>query len=151
MTEVPPCKLLMQHDLRTRFSLLHPDCEKSVMDKPSTQKYTNDCGSKVWKWTVGDHVMVRDFRQGPDWIPGTITEVWTSSNFWAFSDHQVCKLHSLASLCIRLCIKINSVIICLSQKFWPWKFYLPTKFSLEIWSTSWRISKNLAEVGTAHY
>ena len=36
-TGVPPCKLLMQRDLCTRFSLLLPNTEQSVMEKQSVQ------------------------------------------------------------------------------------------------------------------
>ncbi len=26
-------------------------------------------------WSIGDWVMVRNARPGPDWVPGTITEL----------------------------------------------------------------------------
>ena len=74
-TGVPPCKLFMQRDLRTRFNLLQPDCEKSVLDKQSLQKSAHDHRSRAREWTVGERVMARNLRPGPDWIPGTIAEV----------------------------------------------------------------------------
>ena len=73
-TGAPPCKLLMQRDLRTRFTFLIPDCGKSVLDKQSQQKTTHDRTSRSREWSVGDKVMARNLRPGSDWIPGTITE-----------------------------------------------------------------------------
>ena len=74
-TGVPPCKLLMQRDLRTRFSLLLPNTEQSVMEKQSVQKSSHDRRSRSREFIVGDRVLVRNHRPGPDWIPGTIIEV----------------------------------------------------------------------------
>ncbi len=74
-TGVPPCKLFLQRDLRTRFNLLQPDCEKSVLDKQSQHKSAHDRRSRPREWEVGDRVMVRNLRPGPDWVPGVIREV----------------------------------------------------------------------------
>ena len=74
-TGVTPCKLLMQRDLRTRFSLLLPNTEQSVMEKQSAQKSSHDRRSRSREFIVGDRVLVRNHRPGPDWIPGTIIEV----------------------------------------------------------------------------
>ena len=41
-TGVPLCRLLMNRDLRTRFSLLQPDSERTVMDKQAAQKSAHD-------------------------------------------------------------------------------------------------------------
>ena len=57
-TGVPPCKLLMQRDLRTRFSLLVPSTEKTVLDKQSQQKTSHDHRSRLRKFGVGDRVLV---------------------------------------------------------------------------------------------
>ena len=74
-TGVPPCKLLMRRDLRTHFSLLLPSPERSVMDKQSVQKTAHDRRSRSREFSVGDRVLVRNLRPGPDWIPGNIVEV----------------------------------------------------------------------------
>ena len=74
-TGVPPCKLLFQRDLRTRLSLLQPSCEKSVLERQSQQKSAHDRRSHSRAWIAGDRVLVRNHRDGPDWIPGTIIEV----------------------------------------------------------------------------
>ena len=74
-TGVPPCKLLFQRDLRTRLSLLQPSCEKSVLDKQFQQKSAHDRRSRPRAWIAGDRVMVRNHRDGPDWMPATVIEV----------------------------------------------------------------------------
>lgn len=74
-TGVPPCQLLMKRDLRTRLSLLRPNCEKSVLDKQTRQKSAHDRRCRHREWIAGDRVLVRNHRDGPDWIPGTIIEV----------------------------------------------------------------------------
>ena len=74
-TGVPPCKLLMSRELRTRFSLLQPDREKSVADKQALQKSAHDRRAHSRDWIVGDRVMARNLRPGPDWVPSTIVEV----------------------------------------------------------------------------
>ena len=74
-TGVSPCKLLMSRELRTRFSLLQPDREKSVADKQALQKSAHDRRAHSRDWIVGDRVMARNLRPGPDWVPSTIVEV----------------------------------------------------------------------------
>ena len=70
-----PSQLFLLRDIRTRFDLLKPDCEKQVLDKQATQKCSHDKRAKKREWFVGQRVMVRNVRPGPDWILGTILEV----------------------------------------------------------------------------
>ena len=72
---LPPCQLLMSRDLHTRFSLLQPDREKSVADKQALQKSAHDRCAHSRDWIVGDRVMARYLRPGPNWVPSTIVEV----------------------------------------------------------------------------
>ena len=66
----------MQRYLRTRFSLLVPSTEKTVLDKQSLQKSaSHDRRSRARQFNVGDRVLVRNLRSGPDWIPATNVEV----------------------------------------------------------------------------
>ena len=74
-TGVPPCKLLMGRDLRTRFSLLQPDQKRIVASKQALQKSAHDRRARSRGWIVGDRVMARNLRPGPDWVPSTILEV----------------------------------------------------------------------------
>jgi hypothetical protein len=45
------------------------------MDKQSVQKSSHDRRSRAREFIVGDRVLARNYRPGPDWIPGTIVEV----------------------------------------------------------------------------
>ena len=74
-TGVPPCQLLLNRELRTRFSLLQPSHERSVLDKQALQKSAHDRRAYSRKWIVGDRVMARSLRPGPDCVPAVITEV----------------------------------------------------------------------------
>ncbi len=74
-TCVPPCKLFLQRDLWTRFTLLQPDIEKNVQDKQASQKSAHDRRARAREWTVGEQILVLNLRPGPDWIPGIIAEV----------------------------------------------------------------------------
>ena len=74
-TGIPPCQLLMSRDLRTRFSLMQPDRNKTVVDKQAVQKSSHDSRAHHRDWIVGDRVMARNLRLGPDWVSCTIVEV----------------------------------------------------------------------------
>ena len=65
----------MSRELRTRFSLLQPDREKSEADKQALQKSAHDRRAHSRDWIVGDRVMAHNPRPGPDWVPSTIVEV----------------------------------------------------------------------------
>ena len=56
-TGVPPCQLLMQCDLRIRFSLLQPDREKTVQDRQALQKSGHDRCARARSWAIGERVM----------------------------------------------------------------------------------------------
>ena len=74
-TGVPPCKLLMQRELRTRFSLLQPDTEKTVVEKQLQQKSAFDRRTRLRSFENGDRVLVRDFRSGRNWTTAVVIEV----------------------------------------------------------------------------
>ena len=74
-TGVSPSQLLMSRELRTRFSLLQPDREKTVADKQAAQKESHDRRAHDREWIVGDRAMARNLRPGADWVPCTIVEV----------------------------------------------------------------------------
>ena len=74
-TGVSPSELLCQHHLNTRLDLIQPNPQKSVLSKQSSQKQLHDGATGLRTWTVGDNVMVLDFRQGRSWTPAVITRV----------------------------------------------------------------------------
>ena len=73
-TGVPPCKLFLNRDLRTRLDLLFPNVRKRVEEKQENQMKHHDSRARARDFTVGQRVMVRNFRQGPRWIPGTVVK-----------------------------------------------------------------------------
>ena len=73
-TGVPPCKLLVHRELRTRFNLLQPDVENSVVKGQHQQKSSFDRRSRFRTVRVGDRVLVRDFRSSDKWIPAVVVE-----------------------------------------------------------------------------
>ena len=73
-TGVPPCTLFLQRKLRTRFDLLKPSCEERVLEKQAQQKEQHDRRAKSREWHVGQSVMAKNLRPGPNWIPGVIIE-----------------------------------------------------------------------------
>ena len=73
-TGVPPCTLFLRRRLRTRFDLLKPNCEERVLEKQAKQKEKHDPRTKGREWHVGQSVMVRNLRPGPNWVPGVIVE-----------------------------------------------------------------------------
>ena len=74
-TGVSPSELLCQRHLNTRLDLIQPNPQKSVLSKQSSQKQSHDGATGLRTWTVGDKVMVLDFRQGRSWSPAVITRV----------------------------------------------------------------------------
>ena len=73
-TGVSPVSLFVGRELRTTFDLLKPDIDKRVCEKQSQQKMDHDKRVKVRNFNIGERVMVKNFRPGPNWVPGTITK-----------------------------------------------------------------------------
>ena len=73
-TGVSPATLFVGKELRTRLDLLKPDIDKRVCEKQSRQKIDHDIRVKVHNFNIGERVMVKNFRRGPNWVPGTITQ-----------------------------------------------------------------------------
>ena len=46
-----------------------------MLEKQSKQKSSHDRRSRPREFIVGERVLVRNHRPGPDWIPGTVVEV----------------------------------------------------------------------------
>lgn len=68
-----PAKLLMGRNLRTRLDLLKPDTSNKVRQKQDKMKLSKHTGSNVRQFTVGQSVMVRDYRGSVPWILATVT------------------------------------------------------------------------------
>ena len=73
-TGMAPCVLFLNRDLRTRFHLLRPDISGYVTSQQAKQKAHHDLHSRSRNLWVGQRVLVRNYRPGEDWIPGTVID-----------------------------------------------------------------------------
>ena len=73
-TSVAPCTLFLQRQLRTRFHLLQPDCERKVNEKQAEQVASHDQHAKKRNLVVGQEVMARNLLPGSKWVPGVIIQ-----------------------------------------------------------------------------
>ena len=63
--------------------------------KQCLQKHQHDRHSQERKFPVGQRVMVRNYRQGQDWIPATVTQELGSRTFLVCVENgQIWKRHS---------------------------------------------------------
>ena len=69
-TGVSPCSLF----LWTRLHLLTPDLDSTVADSQAGLKSHHDRRAKEREFHIGQEVMVRNLRSGPNYIPGVIVE-----------------------------------------------------------------------------
>ena len=73
-TNVTPCSLFLNRQVRTRFDLLRPSTEEDVASKQADQKLQHDQHAKPRELFLGQRVLVRNIRPGQAWIPGTVVE-----------------------------------------------------------------------------
>ena len=73
-TGVAPCELFMGRHLRVAMDLLRPDLESVVAKKQFLQKDNHDGAATLRKFMVGQWVMVRNFREGPKWVPAIVKQ-----------------------------------------------------------------------------
>ena len=67
-----PCQLFMSRKIRTRLNLLRPSCEERVQSKQAQQKCGHDKHAHLRELENGQNVMARNFRPGPNWVPGVV-------------------------------------------------------------------------------
>ena len=73
-TGVAPCELFMGRHLRVALDLLRPDLESVVAKKQFLQKDNHDGAATLRQFMVGQRVMVRNFREGPKWVPAIVKQ-----------------------------------------------------------------------------
>lgn len=73
-TGVSPSSFFLKREVRTRLDLLRPDSEAHVLAKQTQQKWDHDRHSRVRHFMIGQTVMEKNFRPGPDWTPAKIAE-----------------------------------------------------------------------------
>ena len=70
-TGVSPAHALMGRRLKSRLDLLHPNMGATVQQNQYQQKWNHDQRVLQWSFNRGDWGFARNYRQGPDWLPGT--------------------------------------------------------------------------------
>ena len=73
-TNVASCELFLGRKIRSRLDLLRPDVESRVNEQQAKQKACHDGNSPFREFFLGQNVMSRNLRNGPDWVPGVIVE-----------------------------------------------------------------------------
>ena len=73
-TNVAPCTLFLNQELRTRFDLMRPEISGNVAAKQAKQKFSHNQHSKPRELFIEQRVMVRNLHPGDKWVPGTIIE-----------------------------------------------------------------------------
>ena len=73
-TNNPPSQLFLGRTLHTRLDLMRPSSEDHVKQKQADQKSNRDCRARERGFEAGQAVMVRTFRPGLEWVPGTVKQ-----------------------------------------------------------------------------
>ena len=73
-TNVAPCTLFLQRQLRMRFHLLQPNCEQKVNEKQAEQVASHNQYAKKRNFVIGQEVMARNLLPGSNWVPGVIIQ-----------------------------------------------------------------------------
>ena len=74
-TNVTPSSLFLGRNIRTRLDMVRPDVSQTVFEKQASQKQNHDRHVRPREFVVGQKVMVKSFKPGPNYLPGTITDV----------------------------------------------------------------------------
>ena len=86
-----PSSLFLQRTLWTRLDLLRPHVGAKVQQRQEEQKIYYDQHSRERLFIIGQKVWVHNYREGPRWVKGTVTEtlgpvsfvIWTEGGmFW---------------------------------------------------------------------
>ena len=67
-TGVSPSSLFLHRGIRTRLDLLRPDCESHVLTKQAKQKAQHDQRARGNDFFIGQSVMAKNLRPGPDLV-----------------------------------------------------------------------------------
>ena len=73
-TNTTPSQLFLHRSLRTRLDLLKPELGVVVSQKQAEQKKYHDLHSRNRNIFIGERVFVRNMRNDPCWLLGTIVE-----------------------------------------------------------------------------
>ena len=71
-TGVSPAELLMGRKLRTHLDQLCPDLASTVYGRQQAQKKSHDKQNSERAFNLNDPVFVKNYHQGPAWLPGEV-------------------------------------------------------------------------------
>jgi len=75
VTKRTPAELFLKREMRTKFTLLKPSLERTVLERQIQQKRYHDQKVKNRRFCVNDQVYVRNHRGGIEkWVPGVVTK-----------------------------------------------------------------------------
>ena len=74
-TGVAPAELIFNRQIRSHISQVEPDLSSHVESKQLAQKRQHDVHCKERVFEVDDPVLVKNFGDGPTWLPGIVKEV----------------------------------------------------------------------------
>ena len=88
-----PAKLFLNRRLRVKSHLIRPDLGRKVFDRQTDQKARYDKISKGREFTLGEEVLVQNFRGEPKWLDGTVTEQTGPVSYKFLFGEQLWKRH----------------------------------------------------------
>lgn len=89
-----PCSLFLKREVCTRFDLLRQDGKSRVLEKQSQQKTDHDRHAQSRQFSIGQSVMVKNLRPGPNWLPAVVVERLGSLSYLVeTTDQQVWRRH----------------------------------------------------------
>ena len=93
VTGQTPAELFLNRRPRTRLDLLRPDLGRKVFEKQMDQKAIFDRTSKERHFSIGEEVLVQNFRGEPKWIEGTVAERTGPVSYRVIVGDQIWKRH----------------------------------------------------------
>ena len=72
-TGISPAELLLRRKIKYRLDIFRPAVEDRVIQRQSQQKANHDKKSRDREFGIGDHVFVRNHKQGERWLSGIVT------------------------------------------------------------------------------
>lgn len=100
-TGVPPTDLFLKRSLRTRLDVMRPSLEDKVVAKQQDQKKYHDQHARERTFSVNQEVMVRNWREGPKWVRGTVQRKLGALSYEVEVGSQVWRRHANQLLCYR--------------------------------------------------
>ena len=93
VTGQTPAELFLNRRPRTRLDLLLPDLGRKVFEKQIDQKAIFDRTSKERHFSIGEEVLVQNFRGESKWIEGTVAERTGPVSYRVIVGDQIWKRH----------------------------------------------------------